>query len=129
MVSNHGGRQLDGVSSTCEALPEVVDASAGSVPITVDGGIRRGTDVIRAIALGATAALIGRPYLWALAVDGEAGVDTMLEMLQREIEHLDGPARPALDRRGRLDRPRLTGRRSPRRVRGCRIAIPWPPRS
>ena len=85
MVSNHGGRQLDGVSSTCEALPEVVDAVAGSVPVTVDGGIRRGTDVVRAIALGATAALIGRPYLWALAVDGEAGVVTMLEMLQREV--------------------------------------------
>lgn len=85
MVSNHGGRQLDGVSSTCEALPEVIDALAGSVPVTVDGGIRRGTDVIRAIALGATAALIGRPYLWALAVNGEAGVETMLEMLQREL--------------------------------------------
>ena len=86
MVSNHGGRQLDGISSTCAALPGVVDAVAGEVPITVDGGIRRGTDVIRAVALGATAVLVGRPYLWALAVNGEAGVDTMLGMLRREIE-------------------------------------------
>ena len=85
MVSNHGGRQLDGVSSTCEALPEVVEALAGRVPVTVDGGIRRGTDVVRAIALGANAVLVGRPYLWALAVDGEAGVGNMLEMLEREI--------------------------------------------
>ena len=86
MVSNHGGRQLDGVSSTCEALPEVAQAVGGTVPITVDGGIRRGTDVIRAIALGATAVLVGRPYLWALAVEGEAGVDTMFAMLRREID-------------------------------------------
>jgi 4-hydroxymandelate oxidase len=85
MVSNHGGRQLDGVSSTCDALPDVVDAVAGSVPITVDGGIRRGTDVIRAISMGATAVLVGRPYLWALAVDGEAGVRSMLGMLRSEI--------------------------------------------
>jgi 4-hydroxymandelate oxidase len=86
MVSNHGGRQLDGVSSTCEALPEVAEALAGRVPITVDGGLRRGLDVVRAIALGATAVLLGRPYLWALAVDGEAGVQSMLEMFRREIE-------------------------------------------
>ena len=85
MVSNHGGRQLDGVPSTCEALPEVVAAVDGRVPVTVDGGIRRGTDVIRAIALGATAVLIGRPYLWALAVGGETGVRDMLELLESEI--------------------------------------------
>jgi 4-hydroxymandelate oxidase len=85
MVSNHGGRQLDGVSSTCEALPEVADAVGGQVPVTVDGGIRRGVDVIRALALGATAVLIGRPYLWGLAVNGEAGVDTVLAMLRDEI--------------------------------------------
>jgi isopentenyl diphosphate isomerase/L-lactate dehydrogenase-like FMN-dependent dehydrogenase len=86
MVSNHGGRQLDGVSSTCEALPEVAEALAGRAPITVDGGLRRGLDVVRAIALGASAVLLGRPYLWALAVDGEAGVQSMLEMFRREIE-------------------------------------------
>jgi len=86
MVSNHGGRQLDGISSTCEALPDVAEAVGGTVPITVDGGIRRGSDVIRAVALGATAVLVGRPYLWSLAYDGEAGVDTMFEMLRREIE-------------------------------------------
>jgi len=86
MVSNHGGRQLDGIPSTCEALPEVAEAVGGAVPITVDGGIRRGTDVIRAIALGATAVLVGRPYLWALAVGGEQGVDSMFGMLRRELE-------------------------------------------
>jgi 4-hydroxymandelate oxidase len=85
MVSNHGGRQLDGIPSTCEALPGVADAVGGAIPITVDGGIRRGMDVIRAVALGATAVLVGRPYLWALAVDGEAGVDAMFEMIEREI--------------------------------------------
>jgi 4-hydroxymandelate oxidase len=85
MVSNHGGRQLDGVQSTCTALPAVADAVGGKVPITVDGGIRRGADVVRAIAMGASAVLIGRPYLWALAVDGEAGVDAMLDMLRLEI--------------------------------------------
>ena len=86
MVSNHGGRQLDGIPSTCEALAEVAQALGGRVPITVDGGIRRGMDVVRAIALGASAVLVGRPYLWALAVDGEHGVDTMFDMLRRELE-------------------------------------------
>jgi 4-hydroxymandelate oxidase len=85
IVSNHGGRQLDGAISTCEALPEVVDAVAGRVEVLVDGGIRRGTDVMKAIAMGAKAVLLGRPYLWALAVNGETGVRHMLELLREEL--------------------------------------------
>lgn len=86
IVSNHGGRQLDGGLSTCEALPEVVEAIAGRVDVLVDGGIRRGTDIVRALALGARAVLIGRPYLWGLAVDGEAGVGQVLALLRAELE-------------------------------------------
>lgn len=85
IVSNHGGRQLDGAISTCEALPEVVDAVAGRAEVLVDGGIRRGTDVMKAVAMGAKAVLIGRPYLWALAVNGEAGVRHVLELLREEL--------------------------------------------
>jgi len=84
-VSNHGGRQLDSAVATCHALPEVVDAAAGAVEVFVDGGIRRGTDVLKAIALGARAVLIGRPYLWGLAVDGEAGVRRVLNLLRDEL--------------------------------------------
>ena len=69
----------------CDALPEVVDAVAGEVEVFVDGGIRRGTDVLKAIALGARAALIGRPYLWGLAVDGEAGVRRVLNLLRDDL--------------------------------------------
>ena len=73
VVSNHGGRQLDGVAATIDALPEVVEAVDGRIEVLVDGGIRRGTDVVKALALGARAVLVGRPPLWGLAVDGEAG--------------------------------------------------------
>jgi len=86
IVSNHGGRQLDGAISTCAALPDVVDAVAGQVDVLVDGGIRRGVDVLRALAMGARAVLIGRPYLWGLATDGEAGVRAVLRMLRTELE-------------------------------------------
>ena len=85
VVSNHGGRQLDGVSATIEALPEVVEAVAGRVEVLVDGGIRRGTDVVKALALGAQAVLAGRAPLWGLAVDGEAGARHVLELLREEI--------------------------------------------
>lgn len=85
VVSNHGGRQLDSVVATCHALPEVVDAVAGEVEVFVDGGIRRGTDLLKALALGARAVLIGRPYLWGLAVDGEAGVGRVLNLLRDEL--------------------------------------------
>jgi isopentenyl diphosphate isomerase/L-lactate dehydrogenase-like FMN-dependent dehydrogenase len=85
VVSNHGGRQLDGVSATIDALEEVVAAVEGRVEVLLDGGIRRGTDVVKALALGARAVLAGRAPLWGLAVDGEAGARQVLELLQAEI--------------------------------------------
>jgi isopentenyl diphosphate isomerase/L-lactate dehydrogenase-like FMN-dependent dehydrogenase len=86
IVSNHGGRQLDGAVATIDALPEIVDKIGGRIPILMDGGIRRGTDVLKALALGAAAVAIGRPYLWGLAAAGEAGVARVLEMLRSELE-------------------------------------------
>jgi 4-hydroxymandelate oxidase len=85
LVSNHGGRQLDTVPATIEALPRVVESVGGRIPVLMDGGIRRGTDVIKALALGARAVLIGRPYLWGLAVDGAAGVEQVIHILRREF--------------------------------------------
>jgi isopentenyl diphosphate isomerase/L-lactate dehydrogenase-like FMN-dependent dehydrogenase len=86
VVSNHGGRQLDGVPATIDALPEVVEAVGGRIPVLLDGGIRRGTDVVKALALGADAVLAGRPFVWGLAVDGERGVAAVLELLRAELE-------------------------------------------
>ncbi len=86
VVSNHGGRQLDGVAASIEVLPEVVEAVAGRCEVYVDGGIRRGTDVLKALALGARAVLIGRPALWGLAVNGAEGVGHVLELLRSELE-------------------------------------------
>lgn len=86
IVSNHGGRQLDGAIASIEALPEVVDAVAGRCEVYVDGGIRRGTDVLKALALGARAVLVGRPILWGLAVDGQHGVERVLKLLHGELE-------------------------------------------
>jgi len=86
IVSNHGGRQLDGVPATVDALSEVADAVAGRVPVLMDGGVRRGTDVLVALALGADAVQAGRPPLWGLAVDGEAGARKVLELLYDEIK-------------------------------------------
>jgi isopentenyl diphosphate isomerase/L-lactate dehydrogenase-like FMN-dependent dehydrogenase len=86
VVSNHGGRQLDAVAPTAELLPEVVEAVAGGLEVYVDGGIRRGSDVVKALALGARAALAGRAPLWGLAADGEAGARRVLELLRDEIE-------------------------------------------
>ena len=86
VVSNHGGRQLDGVPATIEALPEVVEAVAGRVPVLMDGGIRRGTDVVKALALGAQAVLAGRPFVWGLAAGGEEGVSAVLELLRAELK-------------------------------------------
>ena len=85
ILSNHGGRQLDGAPSAFELLPKVREAVGGSIEIYIDGGIRRGSDVIKAIALGATACLIGRPYLYGLAAGGEEGVCRSLEILQQEM--------------------------------------------
>lgn len=84
-VSNHGGRNEPSGRSTIESLPEVVDAVAGRVPVIVDGGFRRGTDMLKALALGADAVGIGRPYLWGLGAFGEAGVDRVLQMLHGEL--------------------------------------------
>jgi 4-hydroxymandelate oxidase len=85
-VSNHGGRQLDHVAAGLDALPEVVDAVADRAEIYVDGGIRRGTDVLKALALGARAAFAGRAFACGLAVDGERGVAHVLSLLRDEIE-------------------------------------------
>jgi len=102
IVSNHGGRQLDGVPAGIEALPEVVEAVAGRCEVYCDGGIRRGTDVLKALALGARAVLVGRPILWGLAVDGAAGVDHVLALLRDELlramELAGRPTVPSIDR-------------------------------
>ena len=86
IVSNHGGRQLDTAPATIEALPRVVEAVEGKIPVLIDGGVRRGTDVVKALALGAQAALIGRPILWGLAADGENGAFRVLELLKAEFD-------------------------------------------
>jgi len=85
-VSNHGGRQLDGVAASIDALPEVVEAVAGRCEVYVDGGFRRGTDIVKALALGARAVFVGRPVAAGLAVAGEAGVARVLELLHDELE-------------------------------------------
>jgi len=85
-VSNHGGRQLDNAIASLDALPAIVDVVAGRVPVLMDGGVRRGTDALMALALGATAVGIGRPVLWGLAVNGEAGVGHVLDLLTAELE-------------------------------------------
>ena len=90
IVSNHGGRQLDGAVSSIEALPGVVAAVEGRIPVLLDGGVRRGADVVKALALGARACLIARPQLWGLAVAGEAGVAQVLEIFRREIDRVMG---------------------------------------
>jgi lactate 2-monooxygenase len=86
IVSNHGGRQLDGAIGTLEALPEIVEAVGGDVPILFDSGIRRGADILKAMALGASAVLVGRPYAYALAAAGEIGVKAVIENLVAETE-------------------------------------------
>src|SRR5262249_16617125 len=85
-ISNHGGRQLDDVVATLDALPAVTQAVAGKAEVFVDGGIRRGTDVLKAMALGAQAVLVGRPILWGLAVAGESGVERVLQLMRAELE-------------------------------------------
>ncbi len=86
VVSNHGGRQLDGALATIDALPDVVQAVDGAADVLIDGGIRRGTDVLKALARGAKAVLLGRPLLWGLAVDGEAGVGHVLDLIVQELD-------------------------------------------
>lgn len=108
VVSNHGGRQLDGVAATIDALPEVAEAVAGRSEVLVDGGIRRGADVVKALALGARAVLAGRAPLWGLAVGGEAGALAVLELLRDEIHlalQLVGCPSPAEVTRQHVGRP------------------------
>jgi 4-hydroxymandelate oxidase len=85
-VSNHGGRIFDGLAATADVLPEVVDAVAGRAEVYVDGGIRSGTDVLRALALGATAVMTGRPVLWGLVVGGAEGAAVVLDRLRAQLE-------------------------------------------
>jgi 4-hydroxymandelate oxidase len=85
VVSNHGGRYLEGAPSTIEVLPEIVDAVEGKIPVLIDGGFRRGTDVLKALAIGAKAVLVGRPPLWGLGAFGQPGVSRVMEMLQTEL--------------------------------------------
>ena len=85
IVSNHGGRQLDGVPGSLRALPEVIAAIGDSAEVLVDGGVRRGGDVVKALCLGARAVLVGRAYAWALGAAGEAGVDRAIEILRADI--------------------------------------------
>lgn len=98
IVSNHGGRQVDGSIPALRALPSVVAEAGGRVPVLYDGGIRHGADVAKAIALGAQAVLIGRPYVWGLAVDGEAGARAVIENLLADFDltlGLCGLAKPS----------------------------------
>jgi isopentenyl diphosphate isomerase/L-lactate dehydrogenase-like FMN-dependent dehydrogenase len=120
VVSNHGGRQLDCAQASLDALPAVADAIGGRAEVLLDGGVRRGTDIVKALALGADAVLVGRPYLYGLAVGGETGVSNVLEILRAELERtlalmgvgsvaeLDRswlvPRDPALDRLGVIPR-------------------------
>ena len=120
VVSNHGGRQLDHVTPTLEALPEVVDEVGRRAEVLLDGGIRRGTDVVTALALGAKAVLLGRPYLYGLAVAGEAGAVAVLDILRDEIER----ALTLLGVRGVADLNRSHVRRADPRPAGASLATP-----
>jgi isopentenyl diphosphate isomerase/L-lactate dehydrogenase-like FMN-dependent dehydrogenase len=102
VVSNHGGRQIDGAIASLDALPEVVDAAGEEIAILLDSGVRSGSDIVKALALGADAVLVGRPVLWGMALDGQTGVETVLRCLLAELDltlALSGHTRPAeLDR-------------------------------
>jgi len=111
VVSNHGGRQLDSTPATITALPEVVDAAGGRAEVFLDGGIRRGTDVVKALALGAKAVLVGRPYIYGLAVAGEEGVRRVIRILRDETENAMG----------------LTGCRNVAEITRDRVRIPGEP--
>ena len=102
VVSNHGGRQLDGVQATLRALPEIIAAVDGQIEVLMDGGIRRGADIVKALCLGARAVLCGRAYAYGLAAAGEAGVARAIEILRADLERtlrlLGCPSIAALDR-------------------------------
>ncbi len=150
VVSNHGGRQLDSVPSTARALPEVVDAVGDQVEVLADGGVRTGLDVVKMVALGARAVLIGRAWAWAVAARGEQGVRHVLEVHEGRHRRRARPHGPHLDRRGRplravpaeatparrlpFDRSPAAARagcgrrfgRRPRRRRSCSCRAPCP---
>ena len=92
IVSNHGGRQLNGAMASVRALPAIVQAVNGAVPVLLDGGVRRGGDVFKAMALGATAVLLGRPHLWGLSVAGQEGVEWVVDLLNNELDRVMGLA-------------------------------------
>lgn len=92
VVSNHGGRASETGRGTLEALPEVVAAVEGKIPVLIDGGFRRGTDIFKALALGADAVCIGRPYIWGLGSFGQEGVEAVLQILRDELEMVMGQA-------------------------------------
>ena len=97
IVSNHGGRQVDGAIGALDALPGIAEAVGDDLAVLFDSGVRSGADVVKALALGADAVLLGRPYLWGLALDGRAGVETVLRMLLAELDltlALSGYGRP-----------------------------------
>jgi len=107
IVSNHGGRAEDGGGATIDALPDIVEAVAGRMPVLIDSGFRRGSDIVKGLAMGARAVCIGRPYLWGLGAFGQAGVERVLEILRGEtraaMQQLGAPSlgdlRPAMVRR------------------------------
>jgi 4-hydroxymandelate oxidase len=102
IVSNHGARQIDGTLAAIDALPAIADAVGGRMPLLLDGGVRRGTDIVKALALGAQAVLVGRPYLWGLALEGEAGVRLVIEQLRAELDNaLAQLGRPTVAELGR----------------------------
>ncbi len=115
IVSNHGGRQLDTVLSAADALPAVADAVGDRIDVLVDGGIRRGTDVLKALALGARAVLVGRPVVHGLALDGARGVQRVLEILLAEFDNALGlagaPIACQLDRTFVTNAPWVAGSR------------------
>jgi isopentenyl diphosphate isomerase/L-lactate dehydrogenase-like FMN-dependent dehydrogenase len=112
VVSNHGGRQLDGAPASIDALPAIVDAVAGRGEVLLDSGVRRGTDVVKALCLGASAVLIGRPFLYGLAADGGRGVSRVLEILAREVDST--MALIGANSVAELDRSYLSDRKDPR---------------
>jgi L-lactate dehydrogenase (cytochrome) len=101
IVSNHGGRQLDGASAALRVLPSILDA-VGDLPVMMDGGIRRGSDVLKALALGARAVFAGRPFMYAVAADGRAGVDRAIQLLREEVDR--NMAMLGINRLDELDR-------------------------
>jgi 4-hydroxymandelate oxidase len=107
IVSNHGGRVVDSGRATIEILPEIIEVVGGRIPVLVDSGFRRGTDIIKALAMGAQAVCIGRPYLWGLGAFGQPGVERVLEILRNET-------RAVMQQVGARSIKHLTPRTSPR---------------